>query len=70
MVEQLLLRTRAMMRDLPAKNGLYPAGSASQSEQPAQLWDARVADIEARTGPLLHAAATAVAALRHSPAMG
>ncbi|GLW30804.1 hypothetical protein [Actinoplanes regularis] len=63
-VEQLLLRVRAIRRDLRV-NGLYPTGSDSAHERPGKLWDATVAGIEARTGEVLEEAAhAAVAALR------
>lgn len=64
-VEQLLLRIRAVLRDIRV-NQLYPAGSASQNERPGHLWDVKVAVVESRVEELLHRAAeAAVGVLRH-----
>jgi hypothetical protein len=66
-VVQLLLRIRAIRRDLRV-NGLYPDGSRSEDERPGGLWDAKVSGIEARTGEVLVAAADAAIAALRSPA--
>jgi hypothetical protein len=69
-VEQLLIRIRAINRDLRT-NGLYPDGSASQDERPKHLWDSKVAEVEDRVAQLLRESAeAAIGVLRQAPAAG
>jgi L-tyrosine peroxygenase len=63
-VEQLIDRLRAILRDLRA-NGLYPAESASQHERPPALWGDELTALEQdMIGILRRAGQAAAAALR------
>lgn len=66
-VEQLISRIRAMLRDLRT-NGMYPADASSRHERPVELWDDGVVALEQNSAEILNRAAhTSAAALRRLP---
>lgn len=60
-VEQLVFRLRAALRDLRT-NGLYPAECDSGHERPAKLWDENLVELEERNAEILRSTAHAAAA--------
>jgi L-tyrosine peroxygenase len=60
-VEQLIVRFRAIIRDIRT-NGMYPASCSSKHERPAELWAADITALEENCVDVLDAAAYAAAA--------
>jgi L-tyrosine peroxygenase len=60
-VEQLISRIRAMVRDLRT-NGMYPAQSCSRDERPAEMWGDDLTELEDKGTVVLKRAAQAAAA--------
>ena len=66
-VEQLVFRLRAALRDLRT-NGMYPAACDSGHEKPEKLWDENLIELEERSAETLRSTAhAAAAALRSGP---